>query len=139
MPIPGQKTKFLVSYNTTFVDSKTQGLLNTCKGLPVEKGTFFGQTLPKVPDDMDEIPLKRQLRYIEKTGENTCKFVGFVEMSLGAEMTKSSIIETVIKGQMLESMKRLQSAFRKVLPTFEERANGSKKEFYDKIRKIFNE
>jgi hypothetical protein len=78
-------------------------------------------------------------RYSEKISETKTKHVVVSEMPVSEGMTPEYMLEEIIKKKIVDRAKKMKSTFEKVRGHYEERVNGSKKPFYDEIRKMFDD
>jgi len=81
--------------------------------------------------------VKKMFRYFEKTGENACKHVIYFEIEVTKDMTMDTLINYFIKEKSVERCSQIQKTYRKVYPLYEARINGEKKDFYEKVKKVF--
>lgn len=92
-----------------------------------------------MPEKHVEMKVDKMFRYFERTGENACKHVIYLELQVTKDMTLDTLINYVIKQKSVERCSQLQKTYRKVLPLYEERVNSSKKDFYERVKKVFAE
>lgn len=139
MKVPTQGNYHMDITSTTYLDRKTNGILNVGFSCDPDR-KWFGQELKK-PKEADSKVMKvdRMFRYVEKIDENKCKHMMVSEFPLAEGMTKEVIIEHMLKGRGVARMKAMMDAYDKTISHYEERVHGSKKEFYDKIKKIFED
>lgn len=139
MQIPGQGKYHMDITSTTYLDRRTNGILNIGFSMDPDR-KWFGQDLkPKKYEDSKVMKVDRMFRYIEKIDETKCKHVMVSEFPLAEGMTKEIIIEHMLKGRGIARMKAMLEAYDKTISHYEERVHGSKKEYYDQIKKIFEE
>jgi hypothetical protein len=139
MGMPGMADRFMKTVGITYLDRKTNGILNVTKSFDKGVDTFFGEKLPAMPEGQVEMEIKQMFRYFEKIDEKSCKHVIISDIPLTGEMSKEVIIEHVIKTKTVERCSKLKETYAKVIPFYEERVQVSKKAFYDNIKKIFED
>ena len=139
MEIPTQGSYHFDITSTTYLDRKTNGILNIGFSINPEK-KYFGQDLVKPKKEGSKVmAVDRMFRYIEKIDETKCKHVIVSEFPMAEGMTKEIIIEHMLKGRGIQRVKKMHETYQNTIGHYEERVYGSKKEFYDRIKAIFED
>ena len=123
----------------TYLDRSTNGILNCSGSIPKDQKKWFGLDVPSAPEGMEEIDIKIMYKYLERVDENTTRFVIFTEATMGKDMTKSVLMDYILKEHTVKACKNLRQVYDKNVEHYKKRVHGDKKEFYDQLRIDFAE
>lgn len=111
----------------------------TCNGIMVvttshdeEKEEFFGEKLPKTPEDCVRVRTRKMFRYFEKTGENSVRHMMLTDSDIGLSLIPEGIKNQFIKQKVLSDLPGIKKDFKKMHSAFAERVQ-KKPDFYKKL------
>lgn len=139
MDVPQQGKMQTEMGSVIYIDSKSNGILQVGTSMDRSRGKWFNEDIFALADGHTNQEIRRSLRYVEKVDDNKSKHVMISEFPLSAQMTKEVILEHIIKSMIVDRTKHMYQVYKDTISLYEERVNVTRKDFYDKIKKILDD